>query len=180
VCLLAILLLLPVFYTSENSELIKALGLALRNHLLNASQQLHDTTRPKIDIITQDTASRAHVSERASTGEETGECCAPVPLAPHQLLCHFFSSRFPSSFWLRFCLSCALQETNPSIHPPAQQSIPTRRRLDPPLPRRLSPGGAAPPPRATRGNQSQAPHTRAPLRRHLRRLLGAECVSCSL
>ena len=86
----------------------------------------------------------------------------------------FFSSRFPSSLVL------SKKPIHP--HPPARpaidpDSLPARSSA-PPWPRRLSPG-AAPPPRAMRGNQSQAPHTRAPLRRHLRRLLGAaECVSC--
>ena len=139
---------------------------------------MHDTTRPKIDIITQDTAPQAHVSERARVRtEETEECCAPVALAPHQLLYHFFFPRvFPPLSGCAFVsLVLSKKPIHPHPHPPARpaidpDSLPARSSA-PPWPRRLSPG-AAPPPRAMRGNQSQAPHTRAPLRRHLRRLLG--------
>lgn len=101
-----------------------------------------------------------------------------MALAPHQLLYQFFPLWFPSSLWLRFCLSCALQETNPSIrpaHPPVRGSIPTRRRLDPRSHVAFRPEG-----RRHRGRRvaRTEDRTRAPLRRRLRRLSLGECVSC--
>ena len=95
----------------------------------------------------------------------------------------FFPRVFPPLSGCAFVsLVLSKKPIHPHPHPPARpaidpDSLPARSSA-PPWPRRLSPGAAAPP-RAMRGNHSQVPHTRALLRRHLRRLLGAaECVSC--
>ena len=102
----------------------------------------------------------------------SGACSAPVALS-------FFFLAF-SLLFLAALLSLLCSPRNQSVHPPARPPSNRSRLAAGSIlrPRRLSPG-AAPPPRATRGNHSQVPHTRALLRRHLRRLLGAaECVSC--